>query len=175
MFIGQTQCFTIVLLISGLVGMWRGWMREVITLAITLGSVLFLLNGGNDLLYQFFFVKIPRAFSDLFFGPSQLGLGDPTIPTPNPAGTFFGVASFLGLTGLGYLVGHRHGGAPTKNIHRVVGIVPGVMNGMALSYYATRTIFISGALPTSGLTQAYLPAILGLGLVAVVIALLASK
>jgi hypothetical protein len=174
-YVGQTQCFTILLLISGLVGMWRGWMREVITLAIVLGSVLFLLNGGNDLIYRFIFVKIPQAFTDLFFAPSQVGLGDPSMPTPNPAGTFFGLASFGGLTGLGYLVGHRHGGAPKRNMHRVVGFVPGVMNGMAMAYYATRTIFVSGPLPDSGLTQAYLPAILGLGLVAVFIVLLASK
>jgi hypothetical protein len=49
------------------------------------------------------------------------------------------------------------------------------MNGMALSFYTTRTTFVGATLPDSGLTQAYLPIILGLGLVVVVIALLASK
>jgi hypothetical protein len=109
-YVGQVQCFSIILVTSGCVGLWRGWMREVITLAIVLGSVLFLLNGGTYVIFQFTFVRIPQAFTDLFFGPSQLGFSNPAIPTPNPAGAFFGVVTFGGLTGLGYLVGHRYGG-----------------------------------------------------------------
>jgi hypothetical protein len=179
MMVGPAQCFLVILLITGLVGMARGWVREIITMAIVLGTVLFLLNGGNGLLHQFIFVNIPQALHDLIFGTSQVTIGAPTISTPNPTGDYlFQLGSFVGLTGLGYIVGHRYGTPPTANQHRLAGIVPGLINGGAISYYASQTILPSTTFnltsPNSGLTQAYLPIILGLGVIGVVVAFLAS-
>ncbi len=45
--VDQGQCFLLILLIGAIVGFWRGGVREVITCAVILGAVLFLVAGGT--------------------------------------------------------------------------------------------------------------------------------
>lgn len=179
MVIGQMQCFLVVLVITAIVGLSRGFLREVITMAIVLASMVFLLNGGDGLLHTFFFSNLPQALHDLVYGNSGVTVGTPAVSTPNQTGDYlFGVASFLGLTALGYGVGHRYGGAPKTSQHRLGGILPGIVNGAAISYYASQTILPATQFnltsPSGALTQAYLPVVLGLGLVGLVAVLVVS-
>ncbi len=180
MVIGATQCFFVVLLITGLVGLMRGFLREVITMALVLGAVLFLLNGGDGLLHHFVFVNLPTAIHDLIYGDSAVTVGTPSVSAPNPTGDYlFGLSSFLGLMGLGYVVGHKYGGPPATNQHRIGGILPGLVNGAAISYYTSRSILpgttVNLTSPNDALTQMYLPIILGLGLVGLVVVLIMSS
>ena len=168
MVIGSFQCFLFFLVITAFVGFARGWVREVITMAIILGAVLFLLNGGTGLLHQFLFVNLPNAFRVLFLGSSAVTAGDPTVSTPNPFGDYvFSIVSFLGLMGLGYGVGHKYGTPPTTNQHRLTGILPGLVSGASMAYYASNTILPNTTLdlssPSGVITRLYLPIILGLG------------
>lgn len=179
MVIGPMQCFLVILVITAIIGLSRGFLREVITMAIVLASVVFLLNGGDGLLHSFFFNNLPQALHDLVYGNSGVTVGTPAVSDPNPTGDYlFGIGSFLGLTGLGYVVGHRYGGPPASNQHRLGGILPGLVNGAAISYYASKSILPSTVFnltsPSSALTQAYLPVILGLGLVGLVAVLVVS-
>ena len=180
MVIGSFQCFLVFLLITAFIGFARGWMREIITMAIILGSVLFLLDGGNGLLHQFLFVNLPNAFRVLFLGTDAVTTATPTVSIPNPTEDYlFGIASFLGLSGLGYGVGHKFGTPATTNAHRVTGVLPGTVSGAAMAYYASNTILPATTLdlssPSSVITRLYLPVILGLGLVGLVIILLVSR
>lgn len=180
MVVGATQCFFVVLLITAGIGLMRGFMREVITMALVLGAVLFLLNGGGGLLHHFFFVNLPTAIHDLIYGDSAVAVGVPTVSSPNPAGDYlFGLGSFLGLMGLGYGVGHKYGTPPTTNQHRLGGILPGLVNGAAISYYVSSAILPSTTVdltsPNSALTQMYLPIILGVGLVGLILVLVVSS
>jgi hypothetical protein len=175
------QCFLVILVITSVIGLWRGFLREVITMAIVLASVVFLINGGDGLMHQFFFVNLPQAFHDLVYGNNGVTVGYPTVTTTtNSTGEYlFSLAAFVGLMGLGYGVGHRYGGAPKTTQHRLGGILPGLVNGAAVSYYASKTIFpatqVDLTSPSSALTQAYLPVVLGLGLVGLVTVLVVSS
>ena len=180
MVIGSFQCFLVFLVITAFIGFARGWMREIITMAIILGAVLFLLNGGGGLLHQFFFVNLPAAFHDLFFGNSGVTAGTPTVSAPNPTEDYlFGIASFLGLMGLAYGVGHKYGAPATTNQHRLTGILPGTVSGASMAYYASNTILPNTTLdlssPSGVITRLYLPIILGLGLMGLVVILLISR
>jgi hypothetical protein len=178
--IGSFQCFLVFLVITAFIGFARGWMREIITMAIIMGAVLFLLNGGDGLLHQFFFVNLPNAFHDLFFGTSAVAAGTPTVSTPNPTEDYlFGFASFLGLMGLGYGVGHKFGAPATTSAHRLTGVLPGTVSGASMAYYASNTILPNTTLdlssPSGVITRLYLPVILGLGLLGLVVILLISR
>lgn len=180
MVIGSFQCFLFFLLITAFIGFARGWMREVITMAIILGAVLFLLNGGTGLLHQFLFVNLPNAFRVLFFGSGAVTAGAPTVSTPNPVGDFaFSVSSFLGLMGLGYGVGHKYGTPATTNQHRLTGILPGLVSGASMAYYGSNTILPNMTLdlssPSGVITRLYLPIILGVGLLGLIVILLISR
>ncbi len=184
MVIGSETCLFIIVIIAALIGL-RGWVREVVTMAIVLGTVLFLIAGGNGLLHQFIFVNLPDAFRVLIFGDNAVNAGTPQVSTPNAWGDqLFRLASFGGLTGLAYWVGHKYGTPPKTNMHKVVGIVPGAVNGIALSYYVTNGLFpnnnpvVTITSPTNALTSLYLPIILGfalLGLVLIIIISAVSK
>jgi hypothetical protein len=176
MFIGPAQFMFLFILFTGLAGWWRGWLREIITLAITLGSVLFLLNGGIIWLWRFIFFSIPQAFNQLFFGTSGISvqpLGQ-NLPKPNPFGNFFLALSFILTVGLGYLIGHRYGARPTLLTSRLIGFILGAINGIVIVFYATKQLFWGNALtintPNSWQAQNWLTSALGcgLGLVAVV-------
>lgn len=180
MIVGPTQCFFVILVITAFIGLSRGWVREIITMAIVLGTVLFLLNGGDSLMHQFIFVNVPAALHALIFGTNATTV--PSAPVSVPTTTresLFGVMSFGILTVLGYIVGHRFGSPPTTNQHRMGGILPGLVNGAAISYYASNAILPSTTVnltsPTDTLTRVYLPIVLGIGLLGMVVVLLMAR
>ena len=177
MVIGTFQCFLFFLLITAIIGFTRGWMREVITMAIILGAVLFLLNGGDGLIQQFLFVNLPNALHVLFFGAAA---SDPPDPTSSPTRDFlFSSAAFVGLMALGYGVGHKYGQPATTNQHHVLGILPGLVSGSSMAYYVSNSILPSMTLdlssPSGVITRFYLPIILGLGLLVLVVIMLISR
>jgi hypothetical protein len=178
MYVGPAQFETLVVLFTALAGLWRGWVRETITLAITLGSVLFLLNGGIIWLWNFIFYAIPNAFRDLFMGSSGVSwdtsFNDYNLNKPNPYGEFWLGLSFVLTVGLGYIIGHRYGSRPQLLISRLTGAVLGGINGLVIVFYLTKQLAWGGSFtvvtPDSGQSAAWMASGLGcgLGLVAVV-------
>src|ERR1700730_16164203 len=65
------QCFFVGIIVFALIGLQRGWRREVISLAFVLVGLLFLvtLNGGQGLA-NFIFLKIPVIIGDVFSQPA---------------------------------------------------------------------------------------------------------
>ncbi len=175
MYITSSECFFVIILTAAFIGLWRGWVREVITTAILLGVILFLMLGGSDVIYRFIFVNLVDAFR-------ALGGGSASASGSAPQGTaqtdfLFEVLTFGGLTTVGYLVGHKAGKPPTSATHRLAGIIPGAVNGAATVFYATRNLIpnlnLSVSGPDSGTATNYLPVIFGVALLAVLVILVA--
>jgi hypothetical protein len=178
MYVGPSQSVFLLVLFTGFMGMWRGWVREIITLAITLGSVLFLLNGGIIWLWRFIFYIIPGAFKYLFQGSSGVNwdssFNDYNPSLPDPYGHFWLLLSFILTVGLGFLIGHKYGTKPTLFVNRLVGAILGAINGIVIMFYATKQLAwgnsITVVTPDSWQSQLGMLSALGcgLGLLAVV-------
>lgn len=190
MVIGQSQCFLIALVVSAAVGARRGWNREVITCAIVLGTVLFLLNGGADMLNTF----IAGLSQHVGGTASAQGLSGGGAPGVSPSGgtpTYaansainactpissqaLGTVIFGGMSFLGYRAGSKYGPPPKLHTHRIAGTIPGAVNGASMAYYLSHGVLTGKQLllysPSGSLTSTYLPQIFGLGLVGLLIVL----
>lgn len=156
MVITQSQCFLIALVLGASIGARRGWGREVVTCAIILGTVLFLLNSGGSFVASFLTQGLHSASS-----PSSAACNN-----VNPQ--MLSTLVFLGMTGLGYSAGSRYGTAPKSHNHRIAGTIPGAINGAAIAYYASNSILPGSSVllntPTGAFSNAYLPEVFGLGL-----------
>lgn len=179
MTITSGECFFVIVLITAFIGLWRGWMREVITTAILLGIVLFLMLGGTNILYQFIFVNLANAFKALF-GGGTVAASDSSSATPlsSQANVLFSTAAFVVLTGFGYLVGHRAGKPPAAPAHRLTGVIPGIVNGAAVVFYITHSILqqqlnVNIASPDATTAGNSLPVVFGIALAGVVVVLIA--
>ena len=161
MVISQSQAFLTALAFFGAIGAVRGWHREVITAAIVLASVLFLSNGGGNLISNIFIHGAGAATQ-------------PSSASSYSSACYGGLPStvsnlsFAGLTFLGYRVGGIHAPAPALAHHRVTGTIPGVVNGAAIAYYISHYILPGTNLvigtPGPGDASSYLPLVFGLGI-----------
>ncbi len=177
MTITSGECFFVIILIAAFIGLWRGWIREVITTAILLGVILFLMLGGAGILYHFIFVNLVDSINALISGSSVSVPASNTSSQPAQGDFLFGLVTFLGLTSIGYLVGHKAGKPPASTTHRLTGIIPGIVNGVAVVFYTVRNIIpqlnLSVQTPDLTTVSSYLPIIFGLALLAVIIILIA--
>lgn len=178
MTITQNECLFVILLVAAFIGLWRGWIREVITTAILLGVILFLTLGGQGVLYQFIFVNLADAFKALFSGNSSVSVAPADTSSQPAQGDFlFSSATFIVLTGIGYVVGHKAGKPPTAATHRLTGIIPGIVNGIAIAFYSVKYIIpqlnVNVQSPNQTTVSNYLPVVFGLALLAVIVVLIA--
>lgn len=192
MVIGQSQCFMIALVLSAAVGARRGWNREVITCAIVLGTVLFLLNGGADMLNTFI-----ANFTQHIGGgtASAAALSGGGVPGTSPSGSAptyaattgvnactpissqtLGTLIFGGMSFLGYRAGSKYGPPPKLHTHRIAGTIPGAVNGASMAYYLSHGVLTGNKQlllfsPSGTLTSTYLPEIFGIGLAGLLVVL----
>jgi hypothetical protein len=190
MVIGQSQFFMIALVLSSAIGARRGWSREVITCAIVLGTVLFLLNGGADMLNTF----LGNLTHSVGGTASAHALSGGTAPGVSPSGVAptyaaattgaacspvtsqtLGTLIFAGMSFLGYRTGSKYGSAPTLHTHRIAGTIPGAVNGASMAYYLSHGVLTGKQLllytPSGNLTSTYLPQIFGIGLAGLLVVL----
>src|SRR5579859_6547608 len=171
MTITSGECFFVVILVAAFICLWRVWIREVITTAILLGAILFLMLGGDGILYHFIFVNLVDSFKALFSG-SSVSVPASSASSQSAQGDFlFGLLTFFGVTSIGYLVGHKAGKPPASTTHRLTGIIPGIVNGVAVVFYTVRNIIpqlnLSVQSPDVTTVSSYLPVVFGLALLAV--------
>ena len=172
------QCFIIAIAGFGLLGFWRGWRREVVSLAFALTGVLFLLLKGGAALTQLVFVKMPLVIHDVFSTgpgttPSQPSSGDELIVT---------LVTFVVIVVVGYLVGNRAfpGGKNLPAAERLLGILPGLITGYFLITYLSN-IFSSHAItlgistPSETVITNYVPLLIIVAIVVVVLGLIVSR
>lgn len=170
MTLSANQCFFVLLLIAAVRGYMRGWHREIITTAITLGSVLFLTIGGGDALAQVFFVGLPDVVRGV--NPHL----DFTNATPNP---MVDAITLLAFTVLGHIAGTHYGASPKSAQHRLSGTIAGAVTGLALVYYITRQLLpvttIGVTSPSTALVTTWIIGLFGIGLMALLFMALVRK
>lgn len=170
MILNESQFFLLLLFVAAIRGYARGWHREIITTAITLGSVLFLTIGGGDVLAQAIFVGIP----DLLRGVTpQISFA---TATPNP---MVDVVTLIVFTVLGHFAGSRYGTAPKSAQHRLSGMIAGAVTGLALTYYITRQLLpvttFGVTSPSSSLVTTWVIGLFGVGLMLLLFLALVRK
>src|SRR5258708_8988504 len=122
--------YLIVLAIFAIIGFARGWRRELISMAFIVPTVLFLYVGGGGGLGGFLLERIPYGtnfVTDGAVGPKTL----PPPPGPNQVLVVAIIALIVAIV-LGFLVGNRAfkpTGTPTE---RFLGIIPGLVEGIAI-------------------------------------------
>lgn len=192
MVIGQAQCFLIAVLIGAIIGVRRGWNREVITAAIILATTLLLTLGGADLLANWLshgIVGTAHAEGIRYSGGPQPNT-TPSYPSPSSnvaasqsgSGCNLAVSApvlatviFAGMCWLAYEVGKKYGAPPKTHNHRLAGAIPGAINGACIAYFASRFVLphqpVLVNTPTPDTITSYLPVVFGLGLLGLLVVL----
>jgi hypothetical protein len=189
----EAQVYVFAVIVGAAVGLYRGWSREAITMAIELATVLFLLLGGVVAVAHLFTTTssalLPVASAHGLSGggptgpPAQTTAGasssDTQICTNGISARFVGECVFAVMTWVAYHFGHKYGGPPQTNMNRVTGMLPGAVNGGAIMLYLSTTIFngreITIFSPSGPAATNYLPLVLGLALLCVVGVLVLTK
>ena len=175
----QQQCFVIAIVAFGLIGFWRGWRREVISLAFALTGVLFLLLNGGDALATLVFVKTPIIIHDIF------STGSMTTPAKPDASQVLIVTlvTFVLIVVSGYLIGNRAfpGGKNLPPADRLLGVLPGLITGYFLITYIANIfaksplITVGFGTPTQNVVTNYVPLLIIVAIVVVVAGLVMSR
>lgn len=169
MSISANQCFLVIMLIAAVRGYARGWHREIITCAITLGTVLFLTIGGGDAVAQ-----VLDTLPNLFHGLSP-DFNFAIVP-PNP---MFDFVTLVAFTVLADFAGSHFGTAPKVVQHRMAGLLAGAVTGLALVYYITSHLLPATTLnltsPTTALADTWIIAIFGVGMMVLLLVALVRK
>lgn len=176
MVITSTEAYLGAIGLGAIRGARVGWRREALTSTMVLGTVLFLSTGGDALLAHLFSGasaggSVAQA-AGLSGGTGSGGSVDATTTTSSCTLALQATISkvtFLVMSVLGYWVGRTQGPAPTLTHHRITGLIPGAINGAALTWYGTKNFFpgqdILISTPTAADTTGYLPWVFGGGLI----------
>lgn len=172
------QCFFIAILAFGVLGFYRGWRREVVSMAFSLAGVLFLYLGGGKSLAQFVFVRLPIILQVVSGATSS------TKPPPSPSNVNVlatTIIAFVVIVALGYIIGNKAFPKASTPADRFLGVIPAVVTGYALITYATNAfaksplITIGVNTPSQSLIGNYLLIIFVVAVVAVIAGLIAAN
>ncbi len=172
------QCFFIAILAFGVLGFYRGWRREVVSMAFSLAGVLFLYLGGGKSLAEFVFVRLPVILQVVSGGTSS------TKPPPPPSDVNVlatTIIAFVAIVAPGYIIGNRAFPKAVTPADRFLGVIPAVVTGYALITYVTNVfaksplITIGVNTPSQSLIGNYLLIIFMVAVVAVIAGLIAAN
>ncbi len=173
------QCFFIAIIVFGILGLYRGWRREIISLAFVLAGVLFLIlaRGG---LPQFVFVNLPRAINTLLTGsaPTQPAT---TVAASDPRSTLTIAVFFFAFVVVGYLVSNRAAPKAASPAEHILGVIPGVVAGYAVLNFVTNALgqtslyTVDVNTPNQNLISSYLLVIFIVAVVAIIAGLIAAS
>ena len=172
------QCFFIAILAFGVLGFFRGWRREVVSMAFSLAGVLFLYLGGGKSLAQFIFVRLPVILQ--IVAGSASSAKPPSTPSDITilATT---IIAFVAVVALGYIIGNKAFPGAATPADRFLGVIPAVVTGYALITYITNVfaksplITIGVNTPSQSLIGNYLLIIFVVAVVAVIAGLIAAN
>ncbi len=167
----QSQFVFIVTLVVAAWGYYRGWGREIITCAMTLGGVLFLTAGGSAWLEHFVTVTLPAV--------AQGDVPPVFDPSSAPANPVMDLLMLAGLSVLAHVMGTHFGAAPKTSGQRFGGMVAGAVTGLAVMYFVTERVLpattIQVASPSATVVTSYMIGLFGLGLMVLLIIALVRK
>jgi hypothetical protein len=187
--VSATYVVIAAVLLFGLLGFKRGWLREVPTLAGLLIAWLILLVAASplidlvnraDLMLRF---TLQGGFDSASPGTLLQELRHSPLVDPRHSGEFLGVL-FGVLAVVAFVAASRFGPAPAGAAARGLGVLVGIANGYLVSYLGLRylapaarvgPILSAGPGSVADLLAQYLPTLLLVGVVlAIAIALLSS-
>lgn len=171
------ECFFAAIIVFAIVGIQRGWRREVITLAFVVAGLILLVwfNLGQGIAY-FIFVRIPVIIADI------LGQPAPTTTAPSTSVVqMTTIITFFVLLALGYLVGNRAMPPAKTAADRILGVIPAAITGFIVIFFInrffstqSRTSLFTLAVETPNLND-YIGIIFIAAVVAVVVGLIAAS
>lgn len=167
----QNQFVFIVTLVVAAQGYYRGWGREIITCAMTLGGVLFLTAGGSAWLGHFVTVTLPAIAQG----------NEPPVfdPLSVPANPVVDLLMLAGLLVLAHIMGSHFGAAPKTSGQRFGGMLAGAVAGLAVMYYVTEHLLPATTFqmtsPSAAVVTSYMIGMFGLGLMVLLIIALVRK
>ena len=128
------ECFFAAIIVFAIIGLQRGWRREVISLAFVLAGLVFLVlfNLGQGIA-NFLFTRVPVIIADV--------LGQPAAHTTAPSSSVVQlttVITFFALLALGYLVGNRAMPKAATPADRVLGVIPAIITGFIVIFFVNR-------------------------------------
>lgn len=173
----------------GSLGFWRGWLREVATIAGLLVAWLFVVGAGGlavglvNRIYLMVAFTIRGGFDSSAPGNLLQTLRSNPLIEPARPGGFYAVL-FAALAIASYLLANRFAPAVSQTSARLLGVLVGLANGYLLAYLALR--YVAPAIPISiaepspanpvDVLGRYLPTVLLIGVIlAIGIALLSSR
>ena len=186
----QVQVFAIAVIVGGLFGAYRGWRREVITLAIELATVAFLLLHGVETIASLSSGAstslIPMASAQGLSGgtgnsSTNAGNGTftplPTVVCTNPVNLeMVELLIFFVMTFLAYRLGWAWGGRPKDGNERIIGFFVGAVNGAVIMFYLSKTVLKGETItlfsPSGFQAGQYLPLVIAGAFILVVLLLL---
>lgn len=174
------QCFFIAIFAFVIAGFYRGWKREVISLAFILVAVIVVRASSGSAFGQLL-MRIVGAIGGIISGTSSAS-STPATPSffQTPWATLL---VFALVVALGYLVGNKVFPRPATPTERFFGIVPALISGAFVLYYLeSSTLFptsqgqvvISENVPLPNPAD-YVGIIVIIAIIAAVIALVASR
>src|SRR5947209_1060629 len=119
------QSFLVILFAFAVIGLMRGWRREIVSLAFALAAVLIVDLGGGTLVAEALFVRLPLALQD------PRNLHPPGPPSALETEIVTGITLVI-IIALGYIVGNKAFPKPKIPAERVWGIVPAIIAGSAV-------------------------------------------
>src|SRR5260221_13578990 len=146
--LSTVQFYVDVIAIFAIVGFVRGLDREIISTAFIVPTVLFLYVGGANGLASFFLQRIPYGTNFLAsgaIGPRTL----PPAPGPNQILAVAVITLIVAIV-LGFLVSNRAFKPTSTSTERFLGIIPGLVEGVAIVALIGRLFLSSPYIPIIG-------------------------
>ncbi|MBV8823326.1 MAG: hypothetical protein JO123_11095 [Ktedonobacteraceae bacterium] len=166
------QIFFFGILVFAIIGLQRGWRRELISLVFAMIGA-FLLIPGNGNTFQVFLDRLLGATGVLISGTQP--------PPPGPLPSWAALAAFAIVLGLGYYISTRAFPKPATPAERIIGVVPAIITGAIVLDYlfqyftnVTGSPTVNLSLPTPDPTS-FVPILFVIALVSVVVALITSR
>ena len=137
----DSQCFFFTILVFAVVGFYRGWKKEILSLLFILIAA-FLVHPSGDQSFSQAIARIPTALIYLLSGQQ----GGASTNTPVFLGPWGPLLAFMLIAAIGYYVGEKAFTKPSGPTERILGILPAV-GGAAifLNFLNTSNFFAKDA------------------------------
>ena len=176
--IKDLQFFYLAVIAFGLIGIQRGWRREVVSLVFALTGVVFLFFGLGNALAQFIFLRLPTIIQLAFTG-SVNNTQATTLSDSDPRVFLTTILTFIIVVIAGYLIGNRVFPKPAVPQERILGVIPAVIAGFVMVDAATtfvkNQIILAVDTPSQSSFGNYLSIIFVIAIAALVLALLVAS
>jgi len=167
MVISQTGAYFLLVAGTALTGAVRGWQREMLTAAILLATLLFVTTGGG-----YFLANLFTRGTGSIAEPGSTTYTATSSCVDNLPSTL-STLTFVCLTIMAYRVGRFVFPTPRTFSQRFAGMLLGAVNGAVIAYYLSVNVLrgrvITLATPGPVAASAYLPMVIGVGILGMLI------